>query len=169
MPKDIKKLSNITSKLPNFMESFMEQIKVFAKFLCEFFTASCPLFLELKAIIRSLMDYNPSARVLIKRKHRAAITWIINLQTKNFFHGETNQLAKFVVMNNNLCVRNPLICHIEVTISLHKEDSPPKEGQKCKFNRKGKHMEFRRSNKKAIPRWRYMTSSIITSPTESGK
>ena len=50
-PEDIKKLSKLTSKLPNSMESFVEHIKVFANLLYTLFTTSCPLFLELKTII----------------------------------------------------------------------------------------------------------------------
>ena len=78
-PEDIKKLLKLTSKLPNSMKSFMEQLKVFANLLYALFTASCPLFLELKTIIRSLMDYKPAAQALTKGQQRAAIAWIITL------------------------------------------------------------------------------------------
>ena len=64
-PEDIKKLSKLTSKLPKSMEIFTEQLKVFTNLLCAILTASCPLFLELKAIIRSLMEYKPAAQALI--------------------------------------------------------------------------------------------------------
>ena len=41
-PKDIKKLTNLTSKLPNSMESIVEQLKVFANLIYALFTSSCP-------------------------------------------------------------------------------------------------------------------------------
>ena len=66
-PEYIKKLSEITSKLPNSMENFMDQLKVFANLLYALFTEYSPLFLELKTIIRSIMKYKPAARALMKR------------------------------------------------------------------------------------------------------
>ena len=80
----------------------MDQLKVFANLLYAIFTASFPLFLKLKTIIRSPMDCKPAARALIKRQQRAVIAWIITLQMKHFFRGESNQLAEFVQMKNNL-------------------------------------------------------------------
>ena len=71
-PEDVKKLSKLTSKLPNSMESFMEKIKIFANLLYALFTASCLLFPELKTIVYSLIEYNPVARLLIKSQQRAA-------------------------------------------------------------------------------------------------
>ena len=60
-PEDIKKLSKLTSNLPNSVESYMGQIKVFSNLLYVLFTASFLLFLELKKTIRSLMEYKPTA------------------------------------------------------------------------------------------------------------
>ena len=124
-PEDIKKLWKLTSKLPNSMKSFMEQIKVFANLLYALFTASFPLFLELKKTIYSLMEYKPAARALTKRQQRAAIAWIINLQTKHLFRRESNQLAEFVLMNKNLREKNPLIYYAEVPLSLIEMTSRP--------------------------------------------
>ena len=102
LPEDIKNLLKLTSKLPNSMESFMEQLKVFANLLYALFTAYPPLLLELNTIICSLMEYKPASRVLVKSQQRAAIAWIIPLQKKHFFRGESNQLAEFMLMKNNL-------------------------------------------------------------------
>ena len=49
------------------MESFMEQLNVFANLLYVVFAACCPLFLELKTIICSLIEYKLTAQVLIKK------------------------------------------------------------------------------------------------------
>ena len=72
MSEDIKKLSNITSKLPNNMESFMDQLKVFSNLFYALFTASYPIFLGLETIILSLVEYKPAVQALIKRQQRAA-------------------------------------------------------------------------------------------------
>ena len=69
------------------MESFVEQLKLFANLLYAIFTASFSLFLELKTIICSLMEYKPATRALIKWQQREAIARTINLQTNHFFHG----------------------------------------------------------------------------------
>ena len=89
----------------------MDQLKVFANLLYAIFTAYFPLFLKLKTIIRSPMDYKPAARALIKSQQRAVIAWIITLQTKYFFRGESNQLAEFLLMKNNIHAQNPLVYH----------------------------------------------------------
>ena len=112
------------------MEIFMEQLRVFANSLYAIFAVSCPLFLELKTITRSLMEYKPAAQALIKIQQRAAIAWIIALQKKHFFCRECNQLAGFVIMKNNLRGRNPLIYHAEVLLALYRDDSSPASGQK---------------------------------------
>ena len=129
-PEDIKNMSKLTSKLPNFMESFMEQLKVFSNLIYALFTASCLIFLELKAIIRSLMEYNTAAQTVIKRKQRSAIAWIITLQTKHFFCGESNLLTEFVLIKNNLRAQNILIDHAEVPIALYGGDSLTAAGKK---------------------------------------
>ena len=98
------------------------------------------------------MEYKPVARVLIKNQQRAAIAWIITLQTKHFFRIESNQLAEFVIMKKNLCAKNPLICHAEVPFALYRYDSLPQVGQKHKFDREYKPMEDSRDNKKAKPK-----------------
>ena len=102
-PEGMKKLSKLKSKFPNSIEGFMEKLKVFANLLYAIFTASFPLLLELKAIIRSLMEYKPTARALIKRHQMADIAWIIILQTKHFFCREYNKLVEFVLRKNNPC------------------------------------------------------------------
>ena len=105
--EDIKKLSKLNSKLPKSMETFMEQLKVFTNLIYTLFTSFPPLFLKLKTSIRSLMEYKPSARALIKKQQRVAMVWIITLQTKHFFRGESNKLAEFVIMKNNLREKIP--------------------------------------------------------------
>ena len=133
------------------MESFMDQLKVFENLCYALFTESCPLFLKLKTIIRSLLEYKPTAQALIKNQQRAAIAWIITLQTKHYFRGESNQLAEFVIMNNNLRARNPLIYHAEMPLALYRKYDPPAAGQKRKFDWEDKPIEDSRSNKKANP------------------
>ena len=87
------------------------------------FSTTCPLFLQLKEIIKSLMEYKPSARLLISSKQRASMAWIITLQTKHFFRGESDLLASFTVMKHNIRAKNPLIYHAETPSALYNEPS----------------------------------------------
>ena len=43
------------------------------------------------------------------------------LQTKHFFRAETDQLAEFILMKNNIHARNPFILHAEVPTALYEE------------------------------------------------
>ena len=52
---------------------------------------------------------------------------------KHFFRGETNLLAEFVPIKNNISDRNPLIYHAEVPIALYGEDFPPTAVHKRKL------------------------------------
>ena len=55
LPEDIKNLSKITPNIPNSMESFMEQLKVFANLIYALFAAYFPLFIKLKSVIQSIV------------------------------------------------------------------------------------------------------------------
>ena len=61
-PDDIKKLSKLTPKLPDTTDQFIEQLKGFANILYALFTVTCPLFMQLKDIIRAFIAFKPSAR-----------------------------------------------------------------------------------------------------------
>ena len=89
---------------------------------------------------------------MVKSHQRAAISWIITLQKKHFFRGESNQLAEFVLMKNNLRAKNPLIYYAEVPLALYRDDSSPAAGQKFSFDREDNPREEIRSNKKSNPR-----------------
>ena len=58
------------------------------------------------------MEYKFSETALFKKKQRAASAWIITLQIKHFFCRDTNFLAEFFLMKNNICAHNPQICHV---------------------------------------------------------
>ena len=80
------------------------------------------------------MEYKLSASDFISKKQRASVAWIIMLQTKHFFHGETDMLAEFIMMKNNIQARSPLIYHIEVPTKLYKEDTKTLPGKRKQGN-----------------------------------
>ena len=97
-PEDMRKLATLPTKLPETTEYFLEQVKIFANVLYALFSTTCPLFLQLKEIIKSLMEYKPSAQGLISSKQRASIAWIVTLLTKHFFRGEADLLVLVLVL-----------------------------------------------------------------------
>ena len=121
----MKQLTKFTAKLPDTTETFLEQVKVFANILSALFTNACPLFIHIKEIIKTLMEYKPTAHDLISKKQRASIAWIVTLQTKHFFRGEQDALAEFIMMKNNIRARSPLIYHIKVPAALYDKDTKP--------------------------------------------
>ena len=120
-PEDMKKLAALPTKLPETTERFLEQVKIFANLLYALFSTTCPLFLQMKEIVKSLMEYKPSTRELISNKQRASIAWILTLQTKHFFRGEKDLLASFTVMKHNIRAKNLLIYHAETPSALYEE------------------------------------------------
>ena len=80
------------------------------------------------------MEYKPSARLLISSKQQEFMAWIITLQTKHFFRGETDLLASFSVMKHNIRAKNPLIYHAETQSALYEDTTKPtKSGTKRKM------------------------------------
>ena len=90
---DIKNLAKAKAKMPESLETFMDALCVFANALYALFTAGCPLFLQMKDIVRSLKKYTQRARAQMSKKTRASIMWIVTLQTRHFLRGEVTLLA----------------------------------------------------------------------------
>jgi len=121
MPSDISKLGKMTATVPETAADFMMNLRVFANLLYALFTGTCPLFKQLKELIKALANYNPKALKQMTKKTRGSILWIITLQTRHFFRGEISILAEFQLMKNKLTARDPLIYHAEVPDILIEE------------------------------------------------
>ena len=65
---DIKNLAKVTAKVPGSTEKFMDTLRVFANALYALFTAGCPLFLQMKEIMRAPKKYNQRARSQMAKK-----------------------------------------------------------------------------------------------------
>ena len=116
------------------------------------------------------MEYKPATQGLIKSQQRAAITWIITLQMKHFFRGESNQLTELILMKNNLLAKNPMIYQAEVPLTLYRYDPPPCSWKKhaCLIERTSL-WKTASATRRPITSWKYMTSLGSTSPMAFGK
>ena len=56
----------------------------FGNLLFALFTSRCPLFLEVKSIIKALYLYSDNALKAMCSKTRGSIMWILTLQTRHF-------------------------------------------------------------------------------------
>ena len=150
MPADISKLAKMTATVPETAADFILNLRVFANLLYALFTSTCPLFKQLKDLIKALATYNPKALKQMTKKTRGSILWIITLQTRHFFRGEISIMAEFQLMKNKLTARDPLIYHAEVPDILiaettcsgdkrapleeKKDDGPPVKKQKSNIH-----------------------------------
>ena len=114
MPADISKLAKMTATVLETAADFILNLRVFANLLYALFTSTCPLFKQLKDLIKALATYNPKALKQMTKKTRGSILWIITLQTRRFFRGEISIMSEFQLMKNKLTARDPLIYHAEV-------------------------------------------------------
>ena len=74
----------------------------FGNLLFALFTSRCPLFLEVKSIIKALYLYSDNALKAMCSKTRGSIMWILTLQTRHFFRGNEGRLIAFTNMKNKL-------------------------------------------------------------------
>ena len=73
MPSDISKLGKMTATVPDNAADFMMNLRVFANLLHALFTRTCPLFKQLKELIKALANYNPNALKQMTKKTRGVV------------------------------------------------------------------------------------------------
>lgn len=134
--KELKEASSkLTAKVPTDSHEFLELLKTFANLLFALFSSSCPLYVQIKEILRALHAYKRSAFKAIPLQTKAAILWIILLQTRHFSAGNTTLLAEFRTMKDKLVAKDMAISHAEVPSQLlpqkrKREGEIPAEGDK---------------------------------------
>ena len=105
-------------KIPEAIEEFMRLLKRFANLTYALFSRECPLFQAVKSIIDSLRSYSPSARQALSLQTKAAILWIILLQSRQFAMGELDILSEFQAMQRKLAEKERHITHAELPAAL---------------------------------------------------
>ena len=82
------------------------------------FSAGCPLFLQLRMVIKAMYAFKRSAMKSMTQHTKASILWIILLQTRHFAAGEGTLLAEFKTMLEKMVAKDTTITHAEVPAAL---------------------------------------------------
>jgi len=123
-------------RVPDNIEEFMRVLKRFANLIYALFSKDCPLFLALKAVIDALRAYSPTARQALSLQTKAAILWIILLQSRHFAMGEVDVLSEFQAMQRKLAEKERHITHAELPAALI---AKPKQQDQPKADSTSKH------------------------------
>ena len=97
---------------------FLLVLNTFANLLYALFGAGCPLFLQLRMVIKALYAFKRAAMNSMSAHTKASILWIILLQTRHFVAGESTLLAEFKTMMEKLVSKDTTITHVEVPAVL---------------------------------------------------
>jgi len=115
---DYKPKSSFYAKVPEFAEDFIVMIKRFANLLFALFGGACPLFLHIVNIVENILQLSKSARGVMTQSMKAAILWIILIQSREFARGKGELTAEFQEMQHGLAVKRAEITHAEVPAEL---------------------------------------------------
>ena len=85
--EDIKLSTKVEAKIPASFHSLLQCLKAFSNLLVALFGRLCPLLVAIEDIITALAAWNPHARASLQHRHRAAIMWVLFLQTRDFTSG----------------------------------------------------------------------------------
>eukprot|EP00957_Ditylum_brightwellii_P140182 10681502-Ditylum_brightwellii.AAC.1 len=72
----------------------------------------------MKEVVTNLQGLKADARNNIAPEAKAAILWIVLLQTRHFTQGNTNVFVEFVAIQASLAAKNTCICHAELPAAL---------------------------------------------------
>ena len=84
---DIKISTKVEAKVPASFHSLLQCLKAFSNLLVALFGRLCPLLVAIEDMITALAAWNPHARASLQHRHRAAIMWVLFLQTRDFTSG----------------------------------------------------------------------------------
>ena len=103
---EYKAVTKVTAKVPEDAFDFLLMLKTFANLLYAIFGASCPLFANVRQIIKALSSYKRNALKQLGIQTKASILWILLLQTRHFAGGHQTVLAEFKNMLQKLGKRS---------------------------------------------------------------
>ena len=115
---DYKTKSTNFAKVPSSAEDFLVMLKRFANLLFALFGGACPLYLHLVNVVENIIELSKSARDVMSLRTKAAILWIILIQSREFAKGQGNLTAEFKELQHGLAVKRAEITHAEVPVQL---------------------------------------------------
>jgi hypothetical protein len=124
--KEYKDVTSIKAKVPKEAHDFLLLLKTFANLLYALFGSSCPLYIQVRAIIRSFTTYSRTAMKALSMAAKAAVLWILLLQTRHFAAGNQTTLAEFRNMADKVTAKDSNITHAEVPAAFLIDDDKRK-------------------------------------------
>jgi len=115
---DYKPKSSFYAKVPESAEDFIVLVKRFTNLLFALFGGACPLFLHIVIIVENILQLSKSAQDVMTQSTKAAILWIILIQSREFARGKGELTAEFQEMQHELAVKRAEITHAEVPAQL---------------------------------------------------
>ena len=112
--KEYKDVTRIKAKVPEDAHDFMLLIKTFANLLYALFGSNCPLYLQVRRMIKAFTAYTRTALKALTLSTKASIMWITLLQTRHFAGGNYTTLAEFKNMMDKITAKESNITHAEV-------------------------------------------------------
>ena len=84
---DLKKSTKLEARIPTSYNDLRQCLKTFGNLLFALFGLLCPLLLELHAIIVAMGKFSSHEKAGMIHKNRAALMWVLFLQTRAFTGG----------------------------------------------------------------------------------
>ena len=116
--KEYKDVTRIKATVPEDSYEFTILLKTFANLLYSLFGSICPLYLNVRTLIRSFNTYTRTALKAMSMTTKASILWILLLQTRHFASGNLSTLAEFRNMMDRVTANDGSISHAEVPAAL---------------------------------------------------
>ena len=115
--------AKLKAVIPATAEDFMTMLRRYGNLLFALFTGQSPMYQALYDIIKDLKAMAPQARAALSQDTKAAILWIILLQSRRFAHGhmtgDTPDLWEFTNMRNMIKAKSCMfINHQELPAEL---------------------------------------------------
>ena len=85
---ELKTTTKLEAKVPSGFHDLRQCMKAFANLLFALFGAMCPLLVQLQELISAMGQFTSHQRAGMLQKNRAAIMWILFLQTREFTAGK---------------------------------------------------------------------------------
>ena len=127
--KEYKDVTRIKATVPEDSYEFTILLKTFANPLYSLFGSICPLYLQVRTLIRSFNTYTRTALKAMSMTTKASILWILLLQTRHFASGSFSTLAEFRNMMDRVTAKDGSISHAEVPAALIRTGETKKRKQ----------------------------------------
>ena len=127
---EYKAVTKVTATVPVDSFEFLLLLKTFANLLFALFGSSCPLYTNVRHLIKAIHTYKRSAIRALTMQTKASILWILLLQTRHFAAGHQTVLAEFQNMLRKIVAKESPIVHAEVPAMLLSD--PPATSTKRK-------------------------------------